>query len=182
MKNLYLDLYFTFFKIGGFTIGGGYVMLPMIQREVVDVKKWATEDEVINYFALGQSIPGVIAINTSTMIGYKTKGLKGAICSTLGMVTPSLIIIMIIAAFFTKFQDIPVVQSAFSGIRAAVVATIIMAVIRIGKKSIQDLFGVCLCVLAFLIAIVFDVSPALIIVVAAILGIVKNYKTIQSHK
>lgn len=173
-KNICFDLFKTFFKIGGFTIGGGYVMLPMIQREVVDVKKWATEEEIANYYALGQSIPGIIAINTATMIGYKKNKVKGAIFATAGMVTPSLIIIMIIAKFFAQFQEYALVQSGFKGIRAAVVATITMAVIRLGKKTIKGYFGIILAILAFVIVGILKISPIYVIAGAIILGLVKG--------
>jgi len=173
-KNICFELFKTFFKIGGFTIGGGYVMLPMIQHEVVDVRKWATEEEISNYYALGQSVPGIIAINTATMIGYKKNSIKGAIFATAGMVTPSLIIIMIIAKFFAQFQEYALVQSGFRGIRAAVVATITMAVIRLGKKTIKGYFGIILAIVAFVIVGILKISPIYVIVGAIILGLIKG--------
>lgn len=106
--------------MGAFTFGGGYAMLPMIEREVVRNKGWATSEEVMDYFAVGQCTPGVIAVNTSTFIGYKLKGIRGGITATLGFTAPSLIIIMIIAAFMTNFSELKAVQSAFWGIRVCV--------------------------------------------------------------
>ena len=113
--NPYLDLYLTFARIGVCTFGGGYAMLPILQREVVENRHWATEDELMDYYAIGQCTPGVIAVNTSTFIGYKTHGILGGIAATAGMITPSLIIITIIAAFIQQFAHLAVVQHAFAG-------------------------------------------------------------------
>ena len=105
--NIYLDLFLTFAKMGVMTFGGGYAMLPILQKEVVQKKKWASDEEIMDYFAIGQCTPGIIAVNTATFIGYKVKGVVGAIVSTLGVVCPSVIIITLIAACLTNFQDIP---------------------------------------------------------------------------
>ena len=113
----YKELFLTFFKMGAFTFGGGYAMLPMIEREVVRNKGWATSEEVMDYFAVGQCTPGVIAVNTSTFIGYKLKGIRGGITATLGFTAPSLIIIMIIAAFMTNFSELKAVQNQENGKR-----------------------------------------------------------------
>lgn len=170
-KNICWDLFITFLRIGGFTIGGGFVMLPLIQKEVVDNKKWISEDEIVDYFTVGQSLPGIIAINTCTMVGYKLKKVPGAVAATAGMITPSLIIITLIAAFLTHFQDIPLVQSAFNGIRAAVVATIAMAVVRMAKKSVVNRFGIFIAILSFTVVSFFDVSPIWVIIFSALVGI-----------
>ena len=135
MKELF-DLFWTFCKIGALTFGGGYAMLPLIQREIVENKKWSTEKEILDYYAVGQCTPGVIAVNTATFIGYKLKGIIGGIIATLGVVFPSLIIILIIAAFLQNFADLAIVQSAFAGIRVAVVALIITTVVKLLKSSI----------------------------------------------
>ena len=126
MKTL-IDLFFTFCRIGGLTFGGGYAMLPMIQKEIVEEKKWATEEEVLDYYAVGQCTPGIIAVNTATFIGYKVQGIIGAIVATLGVVFPSLIIITIIAALLKNFASYAIIQHAFSGIRVVVIALIISA-------------------------------------------------------
>jgi len=173
------ELFITFFRIGGFTIGGGYVMLPMIQREVVEVKKWATDEEVIDYYAIGQSTPGMIAVNTATFIGYKVKKVPGAIVATAGMIAPSLIIITLIAAFFSYFQEYPIVQSAFKGIRAAVVALLVNAVIRMGKKAIIDWIGILLAVVAFGIVVFAKLSPIWVIISSAIIGIIIKYRGVE---
>ena len=129
MKELF-DLFWTFCKIGALTFGGGYAMLPIIQREIVENKKWSTEKEILDYYAVGQCTPGVIAVNTATFIGYKLRGITGGIIATIGVVFPSLIIILTIASFLQNFADMAIVQSAFAGIRVAVVALIITTVIK----------------------------------------------------
>ena len=166
------ELYMTFFRIGGFTIGGGYVMLPMMQKEVVDNREWVTDEDMINYYALASSVPGVIAINTATMVGYRLRGIPGALAGTAGMVTPSLIIIMFIAAFLTRFQDNPMVQSGFNGVRVAVFAVMVMAVVRIGKKVIKDWQGWVYACIAFLLVVAADISPIFVILSAIIFGVV----------
>ena len=150
MKELF-DLFWTFCKIGALTFGGGYAMLPLIQREIVENKKWSTEKEILDYYAVGQCTPGVIAVNTATFIGYKLKGIIGGIIATLGVVFPSLIIILIIAAFLQNFADLAIVQSAFAGIRVAVVALIITTVVKLLKSSIKDYLCAIVAILAFII-------------------------------
>ena len=173
MKEL-LDFFITFAKIGALTFGGGYAMLPMIQKEIVENKHWATEEEIINYYAIGQCTPGIIAVNTATFIGHKSRGIIGGIVATLGMVFPSLVIIMIIAAFLSNFADIPVVQHAFSGIRVVVVALILDSVIKIGKTSIKNYKGLILGIAAFIAGAFMNVSPIIIVVIAAILGFISG--------
>ncbi len=174
MKVTYFDLFKTFFRVGGFTIGGGYVMLPMLQKEVVDVKGWVSDEDMVNYYALAQSIPGAIAINTSTMVGYQLKGLRGAFCSTAGMVTPSLLIIMLIASFFGRIHDNAIVASVFNGVRVAVFAIMVMAVIRIGKKVIKSIWGILLAIGAFTLVAYLKISPFYVILGSIILGIIMS--------
>lgn len=171
MKTLF-KMFLTFARIGGFTFGGGYAMLPMLQREVVEKYKWATNDELLDYYAIGQCTPGVIAVNTATFIGYKLKGIPGAIFATLGVVTPSMIIIGLIAAFISNFRDLEVVQWAFSGVRAAVVALILSAVIKIGKKSLVDIFTVIIFLAVAVLSFVTDLSPVIFVVTAAVCGLI----------
>lgn len=135
--NIYLDLFLTFAKVGVCTFGGGYAMLPILQREVVEKKKWATDEELTDYFAIGQCTPGIIAVNTATFIGHKYKGIFGGILATLGVVFPSLIIITIIAAFLQNFASYPVVAHALAGINAAVVALIAVSVFKLGKTTLK---------------------------------------------
>lgn len=171
MKEL-ISLFLTFARIGAFTFGGGYAMLPMLQREVVQSRKWATEDEVLDYFAIGQCTPGVIFVNTATFIGYKQKGIPGAIFATAGGVFPSLVIIMIIAAVLTNFADLPVVQNAFGGIRVVVGVLIINAVSGMWKKSVVDKLGIVLAIISFAVATFVDISPVWLVLVGAVIGIV----------
>ncbi len=121
---MYWESFKTFFKIGAFTLGGGYAMIPIIESEIVEKRKWISKDEFVDLIAIAQSCPGVFAINLSTFIGYKIKRVPGAICTTLATALPSFIIILLIALFFHSFQDNPVVESIFKGIRPAVVALI----------------------------------------------------------
>ena len=148
--NIYLDLFLTFAKVGVCTFGGGYAMLPILQRGVVEKKSWATDEELTDYFAVGQCTPGIIAVNTATFIGYKHKGVPGGVLTTLGVVFPSLVIITAIAAFLSNFADIPVVQHALAGINAAVVALIAASVLKLGKSTLKNgaAIAIFLCVLA----------------------------------
>ncbi len=136
--NIYLDLFLTFAKMGACTFGGGYAMLPILQREVVEKKGWATDEELTNYYAVGQCTPGIIAVNTATFIGFKYKGVLGGILATLGVVFPSIVIITVIAAFLSQFDQYPVVQHALVGINAAVVALIASSALKLGKTNLKD--------------------------------------------
>lgn len=170
-KSIYLKLYIAFFKIGLFTFGGGYAMLPMLRKEVVDKHKWATDEEMLDYFAIGQSTPGIIAINTSTFIGVKKAGVLGALFSTLGMITPSLIIIISIAKFFEAFAENQYVEKAFLGIRVIVVVLILNAVIRMAKKSIKNWLHVLLFASAYILIMFTSISPIYIVITSGIIGI-----------
>lgn len=157
--------------MGACTFGGGYAMLPILQREVVENHGWATEDELMDYYAIGQCTPGVIAVNTATFIGYKTQGLPGAILATAGVIAPSLIIIIAIAAFIQQFAHLAAVQHAFAGIRIAVCALVLQSVWKMAKKGVVDMpTGIIL--LATFAAVAFlGVSPVVMVVVAAAAGI-----------
>jgi chromate transporter len=167
----YLELIITFFKIGIMTFGGGYAMLPIIQREVVEKKQWATEAEILDYYAIGQCTPGIIAVNTATFIGNKQKGVLGGFLATFGLVFPSLIIISVIAAVLTNFAEIAAVQHALAGIRVAVVVLVGYSVKKLAKSGVRGAFGWCLFVLTFLVSALFGASPVLVVVLAAIAGI-----------
>ena len=170
---LLLDLFLAFFRIGAFTFGGGYAMLPMLQKELVEKKGWVTEEEILDYFAVGQCTPGIIAVNTATFVGYKVKKVSGGIIATLGVVAPSLIIITIIAAVLSNFADIAAVKNAFAGIRVAVCVLIMNSVVKLLKKSVVDKLTAAVFVVVALCAIVFSgISPVLFVVSAALLGIV----------
>lgn len=187
--NIYLDLFLTFAKVGVCTFGGGYAMLPILQREVVEKKKWATDEELTDYFAIGQCTPGIIAVNTATFIGHKYKGILGGILATLGVVFPSLIIITIIAAFLQNFASYPVVAHALAGINAAVVALIAVSVVKLGKTTLKGkiapwiflavlvlaqgggLFSDALGLQGLAASVVSTVtSPAVLVVLAGVLG------------
>lgn len=172
LKELF-ELFSIFFRIGGFTFGGGYAMLPIIQKEIVGKRNWATDEEIIDYYAIGQSTPGIIAINTATFIGYNRKGILGALFATMGMVSPSLIIITIIAKFFQQFQDYSIVQSAFGGIRIVVVALIVNTVISLFKTSVNNVLGLIIFILAFIAIAFMNVSPIPVIIISALVGIFK---------
>lgn len=172
--NELFDLFLTFCRIGGLTFGGGYAMLPMIQKEIVEKKKWATEDEVVDYYAVGQCTPGVIAVNTATFIGYKVKGILGGIVATLGVIFPSLIIIMVIASVLQNFAQFEIVKHAFAGIRVAVVALIISSVIKLWKSSVKDYIGIALALVAFFLGAIIKISPIYIVIGAAIVGILSK--------
>ena len=159
---LLIDLFCTFFRIGAFTFGGGYAMLPMLQRELVEKKKWVTEEEILDYFAIGQCTPGVIAVNTATFVGCRKAKVPGGILATLGVIAPSLII----------FAEIPAVRNAFAGIRVAVCVLIINSVVKLLKKSVVDKLTGAVFVVVALCAILFrSVSPVVFILAAGILGI-----------
>lgn len=170
---LLLDLFCAFFRIGLFTFGGGYAMLPLLQREIVEKKHWATEEDLLDYFAVGQCTPGIIAVNTATFVGFKEKKLSGAIFATLGVVSPSLVIITVIAALLSNFAHIAAVQNAFAGIRVAVCVLILNSIVKLWKKSVVDKLTLGVFIAVFLGSVLLShVSPVVFIVAAAVLGIV----------
>lgn len=175
MKQL-MELFFIFFRIGGFTFGGGYAMLPLIQKEIVEQRGWATNEEVLDYYAIGQVTPGIIAVNTATFIGYKLRGVIGGIVATCGMVFPSIIIITIIAVFFENFAKYEVVQHAFGGIRIVVVALIAHTVYKMVKQSAKDKMTLAIAIVGFCIVAFLPVSPMWVIIAAAMTGIVVDRK------
>ena len=178
MKEL-LKLFLIFAKIGSFTCGGGYAMLPMIQREIVDKNGYATEDEVLDYYAIGQLTPGVIAVNVATFIGMRRKGLLGAAFATAGVVFPSVVIITVIALILRNFMDIIWVQYAFSGIRVAVIALIIKTIITVTKKGVIDTFTGILFGLSIVLALLFGLSSVIVILICA--GSALCYKAIRKE-
>lgn len=175
LKELW-NIFIIFFRMGAFTFGGGYAMLPIIQKEIVEKRNWASDEEIIDYYAIGQCTPGIIAVNTASFIGYKRKGIIGAIVATIGLVTPSLILISIIAKFFKEFQDIRSVQYAFNGIQVVVVALIAVTVKNMFKQSVKDNYGIILFILAFIIIAFLKLSPIIVVVSSALVGVVKFRK------
>lgn len=171
MKVLW-QLYVAWFKMGLFTFGGGYAMLPMIQREVIEKYHWATEDEIMDYYAIGQCTPGVIAVNTATFVGYYQKGVIGGIVATLGVVSPSLVIISLIAGLITNFSDLLVVQYALNGIRVAVCMLMINAIIKLGKSSLKNAVGYGIFAVALVLSLFTDLSTVLLVIMAGVAGVV----------
>ena len=169
--NIYLDLFLSFAKVGVLTFGGGYAMLPILQREVAENKKWATEEELMDYYAIGQCTPGVIAVNTATFVGRSQRGIPGAIFATAGVVFPSFVIICIIAALLSNFADIAAVKYAFAGIRVCVCVLIFNAVVKLFKKSVVDIISGIIFLGVLLVSVLFDITPIIIVPIAAVVGI-----------
>lgn len=162
---------FAFMRIGGFTFGGGYAMLPMLRRELVEKYRWATEEELMDYYAIAQCTPGVIAVNTATLVGYRVCGVWGGLAATLGVIFPSLVIITMIAALMQSFADIPAVQHAFIGIRACVCALILDSVIKLGKKAIVDVPTLVIAIVVLGMTCFTKFSPVMFVLLAAVAGI-----------
>ena len=171
MKTLW-DLYSTWFRMGLFTFGGGYAMLPMIQREVIEKHHWATEDEIMDYYAIGQVTPGIIAVNTATFVGYQVKGVIGGIIATLGVVSPSLVLISIIAGLITNFSELAVVQHALKGIQVAVCVLMYTAVTKLYKQGVKDTAGFVIFVCALVLAYFTNISTVFLVILAGISGYV----------
>ncbi len=171
MKALF-NLFLVFAKIGVMTFGGGYAMLPFLQRELVEKRSWITESELADYFAIGQCTPGIIAVNTATFVGHKLRGVWGGLFATFGIVFPSLVIIIVLAACISNFSDLEVVQNAFGGIRACVCALILNVVIKLWKSAIVSKFAIVIFIFVFTLAIFTDISSALLVIAAGILSMV----------
>ena len=169
--SIYPDLFVTFAKVGVMTFGGGYAMLPILQREVVDNKGWATEEELMDYFAIGQCTPGVIAVNTATFIGQKQRGIAGGILATLGVVFPSLVIISLLAGVITTFSHLTWVQHAFGGVRVCVCILILNAVVKLYKKAVVDAPTLLVFLAVALGSYFTPLSPVLFVLAAAVAGI-----------
>ena len=181
MREL-LKLYFIFFKIGITTFGGGYALLPILQRELVEHRGWATDEEIVDYFAIGQCTPGIISVNTATFIGYKRAGVAGGILATLGFVTPSLIVITIIAALIQNFADYRVVQNAFAGIRAGVCALSLNAIVKLWKNAIVDKTTLIIFAVVLALSLILSVSPVIMVVGAGAFGIIINFMRAKKMK
>ncbi len=179
LKQLF-NLFAAFFRIGALTFGGGYAMLPMLEKEIIEKHKWATMEEIMDYFAISQCTPGVIAVNTATFVGYKNKGIIGGLVATLGVITPSITIISLIALALSAIYQNPIVEYAFAGIGVAVCAVLIQAVIKMGKAGLVDRFTWLVGIVAFLFAIFFDMPTVLIVVVAGLSGVI--YRRILRRK
>ena len=170
-----LRLFLVFFKIGAFTFGGGYAMIPLIQKEVVENKKWITDDDILEIIAIAESTPGPIAINSATFVGYRVCGFWGSFFATVGVVLPSFIIILIISALLGEFQNIPVVRYAFNGIRAGVLALIIKALVSMYKKAPKGLFSYILMGASFILAAFTDINVIFVIIGCGVAGLINSF-------
>jgi len=168
----YWELFITFAKVGVMTFGGGMAMLPILQREIMENKGWVTEDELTDYFAIGQCTPGIIAVNTATFVGQKLCGALGGIVATLGVVFPSLVIITILAGLINNFSDLAWVQNAFAGIQVCVCVLILNAVVKLLKKSVVDKRTLVIFRLLLAGGYALNVSPVVFVVLSALAGIV----------
>lgn len=172
MIKTYWELFKVFFKIGAFTFGGGYAMIPLIEEEIVVHKKWVKKEDIFDLFAVSQSIPGAIAINTSTLVGYKIAGRLGAIFATFGVILPSFIIISLIAAFFTKVATSHVVETLFIGINGTVVVLITMAAVKMMKIAIHDALSVFIVIATVLLVLFTNISPIYMILAGGVIGFI----------
>ncbi len=167
-----LSLFLSFAKVGVMTFGGGYAMIPILEREIVENRKWASSEEMMDYYAVGQCTPGVIAVNTATFIGYRVAGPAGGVAATLGVVFPSVVIICLIAGILTNFADIPAVKSAFAAIRVCVCVLIFNAVVKLWKGAVKDKAGLVLFLIVFVLSLFFDISPVVFVLFCALAGLV----------
>lgn len=168
---MYGSLFWTFAKVGVMTFGGGYAMLPILEREVVDNKHWVSDAEIMDYYAISQCTPGVIIVNVATFIGQKLGGRLGGIIATLGVIFPSLVIITILAALLSSFSHIEAVKHAFAGIRICVCIFIFNAILRLWKSSVKDAITCLLFLIVFIASLFINISPAIFIVLAGIAGV-----------
>ena len=165
------NLFVSFAKVGVLTFGGGYAMIPILEREIVDRQGWASSEELMDYYAVGQCTPGVIAVNTATFIGRKIAGIPGGIAATAGVVFPSVVIISVIAGILSNFADIPAVKSAFAGIRVCVCVLIFNAVVKLWKAAVPDKGALVLALLVFVLSLFLNLSPVVFVIFCAIAGI-----------
>lgn len=172
MIKILWEIFITFAKVGVMTFGGGMAMLPMLQREIVENKGWATEEEMADYYAIGQCTPGIIAVNTATFVGNKQKGTLGGIAATLGVVAPSLIIITLLAGIIEYFSALMWVKNAFAGIRVCVCVLIFNSVLKLGKKSVIDRWTLGIFVLVLALSLALDCSPVVFVLIAMLCGLV----------
>lgn len=165
-----LDLFLTFMKIGALTFGGGYAMMPVMRKEVVEKKNWANDDDILKILVISETTPGVLAVNSATYIGYKIAGFKGSLLATLGVIIPSLVIISIITVFITEFKELTLVQYAFYGIKAGVAVLITRAAIKLSKKVKYGIFALIIWILALISTLIFGINPIITLFVSGLLG------------
>lgn len=179
--NILLDLYFTFLKIGFVTFGGGLAMLPILERELVEKRKWVGSEELIDYFSIGQSTPGIIAVNVATFCGNKLGGILGGIFATFGIVTPSLIVITLISNLISSITEYEWVQKALKGINAAVAANLTFASVNFFKKAVKNLIGFICFLISFILVYFINIPAVIIILCSATLGIILFYLSKKNH-
>ena len=173
LKKL-LQLYWSFFKIGGLTFGGRLSMLPMLGRELVQKRKWVTEEVILDCCAIGQCTPGIIAVNTATFVGYKKEKILGGIFATLGMISPSIIVISLVAAFFEMFLSNKWFAHALMGVRSVVCAMLINTVINLGKKSLKSVYSWIICIVILALGFFTKIPTVVLVLMAAAVGIIVN--------
>ena len=178
----FFDLYITFAKIGTFTIGGGLAMMPMMQKELIEKKHWMTEEDLIDYYAVGQSTPGIVAVNVSTFVGYRQLGVLGGVVATLGMITPSLVIITILAGLINSIDDYPIVQKALRGINVSVAALLTSVIVKFAKKTIKNFFHVIMMLIAFILVFWLKVPSFWIIITALTCGVLLTFYNLRKSK
>ena len=164
----------TFFKIGAFTFGGGYAMIPLIQNEAVEKNKWITDDDILEIIAIAESTPGPIAINSATFVGYRAAGILGSVCATLGVVLPSFVIILLLSFVLRQFQELQAVRYAFAGIRAGVLALLMKALWTMYKKSPKGWPAYVVMAASFVLTAIFDINVILVIIGCAVFGLVTS--------
>lgn len=169
MKKLF-ELFWIFAKIGISTFGGGYAILPILEHELTEKRKWVTAEEIADYYAIGQCTPGIISVNVATFIGYKQKGILGGIFATLGIIFPSILIISLIAVFIESYKNLEFIQNAFNGIKVCVGALIISAVFKLWKSSITDKTTLLIFIITFMFSLILDLSPLILLVFAGLAG------------
>ncbi len=173
-RHLLLQLYTVFFKIGAFTFGGGYAMLPLLEREIVNKYHWVTLEELMNYYAIGQSTPGVISVNTATFVGYKKAGIMGGIVATLGVISPSVVIITAIVRLLSQIAHLAWVVHVFAGVRVAVCALVLSSVWKLAKKSVVDTVTLAVFAVSYIATTFFGLSPLWVVLAAMAMGIVRR--------
>ena len=177
------ELYLAFLKIGAFTFGGGLAMMPMLQKELIEKKHWLTEEDLIDYYAIGQSTPGIIAVNVATFVGYKRFGWFGGIIGTLGVVTPSWVIIMLLASAISSVDKYPLAQKALKGINVAVAALLTSVIVKFSKKTIKNVWNAVFMLLAFVLIYFFKVQSVWIIIASLVIGcLITIYKQKKAAK
>jgi chromate transporter len=168
----YFELFFTFMKMGVITFGGGYAMMPVIERELINKRQWVTNEEVLDYYTIAQITPGIIAVNVSTFVGYKKGGIVGGVLATVGFISIPMCLVIIIGLLIQNFVTLPVVAHAFAGVKIAVAALILGTVIKMARQAIKDIFSIAICVIAFIMIVIFGASPVVLIICFGLLGIV----------